>query len=257
MQVQKHPSTRGLTWLVAGLGILRQQTVALLLIVFIQIMVMLLPLVALPMVGPVISVALIPILYLGLMTAIRAAERGETPNPMMLFSAFEAGNGQVWKPLMILGLISGSLSMVAYGLANYLFPMPDTSGITEQLSAEESMSLLSAKLLPTVIATAITIPVQMAFWYAPMLIAWHGQTIGKAVFFSWMAVWRNFGAFAMLFIGWLGVILLINTALVIVVSLLGIQTSLLTVLIAPTLLFIFTGAYCSFWVTYRDVFTGE
>ena len=254
MQVNSHPSKRGLTWLLAGMSILGKQTVALLLIVFIQFMIMVLLWATLPVIGAVIVAALIPVLYLGLMTAIRAAESGETPNPMMLFTAFEPGSNQVWRQLLVLGLISGCLSMVAYSIAYYLFPMPDTSGITEQISAEESMEIMTARLLPGMVATVITIPVQMAFWYAPMLIAWHQQPIGKSVFFSWMAVWRNFGAFAMLFLGWLGVILLVNTLLIVIVGILGIQASLLTVLIAPTLLFVATGAYCSFWVTYRDVF---
>ncbi|MGB7181001.1 MAG: BPSS1780 family membrane protein [Burkholderiaceae bacterium] len=253
MQVLSHPSSRGLTWLTAGIRIMGRQPVALLMLVFIQLLLIILPAISLKFIGAGITAALIPVLYVGLMTAIRATERGEDPNPMMLFTTFQPEANGIWKPLMLLGLISGLLTLVAYSIAQWVMPMPDVSGIAEQVSGEEYMQLAMAKIYPSMLATLFSVPIQMAFWFAPMLVAWHGQSIGQSIFYSWMAVVRNLGAFTMLFLGWLGVILVVNIALTLITGLLGIPLSLLTVMLAPVLLVILTGAYCSFWVTYRDV----
>ncbi|MDP0995369.1 hypothetical protein, partial [Klebsiella pneumoniae] len=49
--------------------------------------------------------------------------------------------------------------------------------------------------LAMVMGSVLYIPVAVLFWFAPLLVAWHGIPVGKALFFSWMAVWRNRAAF--------------------------------------------------------------
>ena len=44
----------------------------------------------------------------------------------------------------------------------------------------------------------------MPFWHAPALVYWGGQTVGKSLFFSTVACWRNKGAFAVYALDWLG-----------------------------------------------------
>ena len=44
----------------------------------------------------------------------------------------------------------------------------------------------------------------MLMWHAPALVQWHGVSPVKAVFFSVVACVRNFRAFFMYALGWLG-----------------------------------------------------
>ena len=41
------------------------------------------------------------------------------------------------------------------------------------------------------------LPILMVTWFA-QLVAWHGQPVGKALFFSFFACWRNRWPFLML-----------------------------------------------------------
>jgi hypothetical protein len=50
-------------------------------------------------------------------------------------------------------------------------------------------------LLATEIALVLLCPLIMAYWYAPVLAAWHGLSPAKALFFSFVACLRNWRPF--------------------------------------------------------------
>ena len=103
----------------------------------------------------------------------------------------------------------------------------------------------------------LLIPVILAFWFAPVLVAWHDMTAGKSLFFSLVACLRNWRPFLLysLSIGVIGVVVprlidgllgggegvgqLLPTMLTVMVSL----------ILLPTL-------YASFYISYRDIFVG-
>lgn len=253
MRVLRHPASRGLTWLRAGIRIVARQPVALLMLTFVQFVVILTPSLVLPIIGPGVSAALVPVMYLGLMSAIKTAEEGETPTPMHLFEPFQAESNGIWKQLMLFGLISGAFTLVAITLANLIAPPPKLGPGAAQLSPDEAMQFTLDQMWTLGLAALFSIPVQMASWFSPMFIGWHQQGIGKAVFFSVVAVWRNLGAFLVLFSGWAAILIVLNLALTVVLTLLGLPPTALTAMMFPLALFFLTGAYCTFWVTYRDV----
>ena len=91
----------------------------------------------------------------------------------------------------------------------------------------------------------------MAYWYAPVLAAWHGYPAVKSLFFSFVAGVRNWRAFLIYVLGLLacglGMILLS-----VMVSAMLAGAGKLSFLIAG-----FIGmpiVYASFYVSYRDVF---
>lgn len=98
----------------------------------------------------------------------------------------------------------------------------------------------------------------MAYWYAPVLVAWHGFPVSKAIFFSFVASLRNWRAFlsyglAIVFFG--GVLPGIVLALLSLVFPQGIR--FFTALFSLPLLLVFAPTlYASFYVSYRDVFVG-
>eukprot|EP01041_Mallomonas_annulata_P022433 gene22433-42727_t len=66
------------------------------------------------------------------------------------------------------------------------------------------------------------LPLSLLFWHAPGLVHWHGVPPVKALFFSIVACVRNFGAFLVYGLGWLGVFLLGGLVVSIVSALLAV-----------------------------------
>jgi hypothetical protein len=96
----------------------------------------------------------------------------------------------------------------------------------------------------------------MAFWFAPLLTGWDGIPAGKSVFFSFVASWRNWRAFAMYGLV-LGVVCILVPGVILVIAgmispvlleAVSIMFRMLLILVlAPTLM-------ASVFLSYRDVF---
>ena len=251
MEIVRQPIGRGLLWLTEGLRIMSRQPVALFAMTFLSLAIMVIPSI-IPGLGTVLSLALQPAIYVGLMSAIRAADNGESPHPRMIFSAFKSDNGSVWQSLLMLGSVNAALSVLVFGIVSVLLsgdsidPMPDTTEPTD--IADLGSMLWSMGLFAVLFA-----PVQMALWYSPLLVGWHRLPVGKSLFFSVVAVWRNKGAFCALFLGWFAIMFVLVLVINILIMGLGLAPTLMSMLIAPLSMMIIAAAYCSFWVTYKDV----
>ncbi len=254
MQVNKLRATSGLRWVGEGFRLFKLAPLPLL----VTTMTFLLLLVfssAIPLLGSIAPAVLAPMLSVGMMAAVRAADEKRPVVPNLLFSGLRERGGQAWKPLLLLGVI-GSASMGAALMAS--------AAINDQL-----FQLLSGSVKPDDVEIddgslrwagfaflAIYLPAQMALWYAPVFVAWHGVPVGKALFFSFAAVVRNKAAFAVYLLGWLGTALATGLALSLISLLLN-GASLLYFLQVPISLVILTAIYCSFWATYRDTISED
>jgi len=120
-------------------------------------------------------------------------------------------------------------------------------GQPPSLETLQDPSFASAAL----IASLATAPVMMAFWFAPVLVAWNRIGAAQSLFYSFFAVWRNWRAFLV----YGAVITLAGFAILVCVGLLAmlmqadvnLAQSLALVLTFPTL-------FASFYASYRDVF---
>jgi hypothetical protein len=106
---------------------------------------------------------------------------------------------------------------------------------------------------------AIAMPVVAAFWFASLLTVWGEVTPVKAVFFSFVASWRNWRAFAVygLTAGLIAIVIpgVLSIAFNALPEALGKGLS-----IAVSMLLIFVMApvmMASVFVSYQDVFHGE
>ena len=103
------------------------------------------------------------------------------------------------------------------------------------------------------LAFLLLVPVMMAFWFAPVLAAWHDMSAGKSLFFSLMACVRNWRAF-------LVYSLAVAIAGVFVPQLIaGLmagpeESALPTLIVVVISLILLPTLYASFYVSYRDVF---
>jgi hypothetical protein len=99
-------------------------------------------------------------------------------------------------------------------------------------------------------------PLMMAYWYAPVLVAWHDLSAGKSLFFSFVACLRNWRAFLVY-----AVTVVVFGALIpgLAVGVLSSffsdgPESLSVVLTVLVMLILLPTLYASFYVSYRDVF---
>jgi hypothetical protein len=58
------------------------------------------------------------------------------------------------------------------------------------------------------VAMALYLPLSLLFWHAPALVHWHGVPPLKSLFFSLVACMRNFKAFTLFGLAWVGVFLM-------------------------------------------------
>jgi hypothetical protein len=71
------------------------------------------------------------------------------------------------------------------------------------------------------LAMALYIPLSLLFWHAPALVYWHGVAPVKSLFFSMVACARNFWAFAVYSLVWLGAFIAMGMVVAVIAALLG------------------------------------
>jgi len=206
----------------------------------------------LPIVGIAAASVLVPPFSVGFMALSRAAVMRAPVTLPLLFSGFrdhpgsQLSLGGVY--LMCLALLLAATALADGGaLARWMLTAerPDAA----ILQSEAFLGALAT-------ATALYLPVMMAFWFAPVLAAWHGVGAAKALFFSVVACLMNWRAFLAY-----GAVALLMTVVVPLLGLrvllsasggaLGTQVISLAFLLIPVML---PTLLASFYVSYRDVF---
>jgi hypothetical protein len=247
MDARQLPARHGLLWLIGGFELFRRNPPLMTLLTFAYLFsVVLISLI--PQIGTLLLPLLLPTLTVMLGNGCRALANG-TPVANRVGELLTEGMSQHRIGLIRLGGIHllGSLlvTIATMGLGEKI-------DVTDGLSPEEAVELSTNMALTLLLAS----PLIMAFWFAPLLTAWDGVSPGKSVFFSFVASWRNWRAFAMyglvLSVG--GIMLpgfimvvagMISPALLAVVS--TVLRMAMIFMLAPTLV-------ASVYLSYRDVF---
>ncbi|GHT90751.1 hypothetical protein FACS1894101_3480 [Betaproteobacteria bacterium] len=196
---------------------------------------------ALPVVGAILSMLLAPCLVVSLMNLILR------PRPTVgdIFQPFR----ERLKPLIGLALVQ----MLCLLLAFSLLTLVDGSFV-QALNQENALEALlkPENQLPTLLLLVLLTPILMAFWFAPLLVAWRQFSIAKALFFSFMTTLHNWRAV-------LGCFLLFGlSCFFALVLLVGLFATLNLALAQMLLVFIVVVAaalnFCLTCVIYQDFF---
>ena len=121
----------------------------------------------------------------------------------------------------------------------------------------ERAAVEDADFLPSaLVVIALMTPVLMAWWFAPVLAAWHRLGVGKALFFSFIACWMNWRPFLVYGLGLLivaGILpgVLLGILLLVMPGAANLVTALVTM---PMVLVIAPTIFASFYASYRDIF---
>lgn len=228
MQARSVPALRGAQWLLSGWRLFAAAPLGWFAVVFVYVLiavfVSLLPFAA---AAPVLE----PAFSVGFMAVGRAAARGAPVELAQLFEGFRSS----LKPQLLLGLLYLAC------LAGLLLLAGAPPG---KLPAELSAGL--------VLAILAFVPVMMAFWFAPVLAAWHGVSPGKSLFFSFVACLLNWRAFLVY-----GAVMVLAPLLPLAAIVLGLAAPVLVVILPPLLILALPTLLASMYASYRDVFPGD
>jgi hypothetical protein len=240
MQARRLPARQGLVWVIAGFRLFRASPPLLTILTFVYLVVFTVMLVLPGGIGGVIFPILQPLLALAIANGCRGIattdKRGPPPD---LLAGIRTQRNKLFKlgSLQLIGSLLVMLIMLALGVK------PDPEKPDEML---QSLAL----------AVALSLPLLLAFWFAPLLTGWHELPPLKSAFFSLVAGLRNWRAFLVY-----GFTLAAITILPATLAVFATQVSasfgqfaaktvevLMIVLILPIFL---SGAY----VSYRDIFS--
>lgn len=190
MQARKLNILRGWAWLVEGLMFVRKAPVPLISSASTLVLCCML-LMVIPLLGQTAIVLLMPVFEVGMFLICRELAQGERIGPGLLFSGFRMN----LRPLFALGgiLLIGNLALLWLAL---LITGMNLARI-QQIAAENSatMNVPPADYLRMVaVFMLLLLPLKMACWFAAPCISLRGLPLKKALFFSWVACWRNLGA---------------------------------------------------------------
>jgi hypothetical protein len=99
-------------------------------------------------------------------------------------------------------------------------------------------------------------PLIVLFWHAPALVHWHGISPVKSLFFSAVAVFRNFGALLIYGIAWLTVFMAIGFVFSTIGMLVG-GVAVARSVMMPTVLLLVAMFSTSLYFTFRDSFQAD
>ena len=251
MQALTLTARHGWRWLAAGFAIFRKNP-PLLTLFIISYWLMMALLNTIPLLGAVAATLCIPAFSVSLMNACRDLDQGRPLVFPVLFSGFRSN----LRVLLALGAIYfaatlGILTASSIADGGILFDMMLAG---KPPSDEELHS--GPFMAATQIALLLLLPLVMAYWYAPVLAAWHAFPAPKALFFSFVACLRNWRAFLAY-----GLAVVLFSALLpglllgMLVSLFPGSGNFLTALFTVPIFFVFMPTlFASFYVSYRDVF---
>lgn len=254
MKLQIVPARTGLQWVQLGLRTFRSQPLALAALFFLGMASMSL-VTAVPLVGPVIALALLPCISLTMMVAASEAAHGRKPTPALLLVAFRSGSHHTHSMLMLGGLyaagfllIIGASSLVDGGTfaSVYMGQTPMSVELAEEPEFQSAMWL----------SMFLYLPLSLSFWHAPALIHWHGVSPIKSLFFSFVGCIRNIGAYLVFGVCWMGLFIASGIVLAMVTGILAMMIgSIAGGLMVATALMLAAIFFTSIVFTFRDSFS--
>jgi len=142
--------------------------------------------------GSLLGSLLYPAFAAGLMLGCRKVEAGQGLALADLFSGFSRNLGN----LLLVGLLYlASTFMIGILMGVGMIVVGPMSGITQGGSPPNWLALAPIFALVFLVAVALMVPIFMAIWFAPALVAFHDVQPMAAMRQSFSGCLRNFGAF--------------------------------------------------------------
>ena len=250
MRAQTLPPAAGWRWLAGGFAIFRRNPPLLGMLV-VAYWFTLIFLNILPILGTLLASLAVPGLSVGLMQAARNLERGQAIGLQTLYGGLKENPRTLFALgglylCCTLGILGVSTLIDGGDLLRYML-----GGHGERAALEEADFTLSM-----LVVMLLLMPVLMAWWFAPVLAAWHKLTLGKSLFFSFVACWLNWRPFLNYGLGLMLVTAVIPGVVLGMLLLLfpGAQNFIIGLVMTPMALIVAPAVFASFYASFRDIF---
>lgn len=209
-----------------------------------------------PWIGPMLFSASLPLISLGFMIGTRQALAGQYPTPKVFAEALRGPSARtLWKLGALYAVCMLVVSLVYITIDGGRMEALQTAAIDGKATPESLAELFADGRLQMAFlwfAGATTV-LSVPFWHAPALVHWGAQSVGKAMFFSTVACWRNKGAFLVYGLTGVGIVMGFALASSLVFSLLG-SPGLASMVMMPAVLAFTAVFYASLYFTFADCF---
>jgi hypothetical protein len=248
------PAMHGWLWIMHGIRLFRAYS-ALWLFWLFAYWISLLLAAAVPLLGPLLAITLIPGIGAGLMVACQAVQQGQPPAPRHLLEPWRRSR----KAQLQLGLVYAACQLAGLCLSALfdggLFMRQALIG-----PKPSEVALGMPDFSPAVAVYLLChLPATLGIWFAPALCHWRGMSPAKALFFSFFACLGNWRAFVVYALGWLffaGVVPLLATLIlfstILTPDLAG--ATIASFVLLPYLAAVAGAMVCSFYSSYVAIF---
>lgn len=202
MKLRINPASQGFAWARQGWQVCARQPMGYPGLVGMVIAGALL-MAGLPLIGPLLVVGLMPLAWMGFMLATRRVVMKERLTPGVLIEAVRAP-GSPRAGFARLGAAYVAGTFVVMLLAQLLGPGAEALAEALEKAQDADEVMADPRVLQDMAwRVALTWPLSLLFWHTPALTLWARLPLGKALFFSAVAAWRNLGAFVVFGATWL------------------------------------------------------
>lgn len=236
MEIHQVNAKQGLQWILSGFYLFRKAPLAWVFVCF-TLMLIAITMSLVPLLGKFIFTLISPVFLAGIMLGCRDMEQGKSIEITHLFVAFKTNSA----PLITIGGIYLIGQILIIGLVMLIggSQMTDMLLYGKRVDESELMGVMSNMLTSSLIALTLSIPLMMASWFSPLLVAFHNVPPIVAMQRSFFACLKNFIPFQVY-----GITLIVLTILSIMPYGIGL------IVLIPV---IFTSIY----VSYKDIFLAE
>lgn len=244
------PANTGWRWIKEGFALFRKQP-AETSTLFLSYMFLMLAIGIIPVAGQILPMLLVPLFSMAFMQACVRIEQNRKVYPNLLLTGFRSPAAGALFQLGVLYLLAAVAAIAASTLIDGGQLWQVMSG---QKELDQDTMRHAGMPLAMLFSAVVYLPAAMAFWYAAPLIMWQRMGIGKALFFSFFAVYRARRAFLVYGLGWALIGVLIPALLSSVLTLLLPRSMVVVIVLLPLSLVMTVVMYCSFYPTYTQIF---
>ena len=195
------PARTGWEWLKQGMGLFRKQPAALTTLLFANILFSI-GLSAVPVLGSVIAVVLIPSFSMAFMQACLMIENGDRVTPAVLLTGFRR---PALAALCKLGLVYLGVSLLMMLITRLAIPPEVLMQMMPRPDAKTPPDIQTSHMLALFGVFLMDVAVLVTLCFAAPLTYWKHMGPGKATFYSFFAVIRTARPFLVLLAAWFGI----------------------------------------------------
>lgn len=251
MKLRVVPASQGLQWVKNGIAVCARQPWGFLSLLGLVVTSTIL-LSALPLIGAVLIVGAMPMIWMAFMLASRRVLSDKRITPLLIGELLKTSDAR--KRWLKLGSIYAGALFLVVALGLILGPGP--SAFVEALDKTQPTEspLDNAVVLKSMLVwAALALPVSLVFWHTPALVYWGRVPVGKALFFSAVASWRNLPAFAVYGGCWVALQVAVG-AVIQVLTLVVPSPTLMTVTAVMASMWVLSAFYASLYFSVVDCF---